>query len=423
MHTDVDVLIIGAGPAGSSAAAMLHREGFRLLVIEKQHFPRFVIGESLLPHCMDLLQESGLLESVAQQNFMQKNGAVFFRNCQACNFDFSAQFTAGWKYTYQVPRADFDMALANAVAARGVEILFGCAVTAADFNDDCASVTFEQADGTRRSVTARFVLDCSGFGRVLPRLLDLERPSNFPVRESLFTHVTGDRRPAGREEGKIWACLHPDGAWLWIIPFSNGKTSVGAVAEPEFFARYPTDAAERLRAIISSDPTAGPRLAGTEFVFAPQRIGGYACAVKQLYGERFALVGNATEFLDPIFSSGVTLALGSADRAAKVLTRQLRGEPVNWQSEYADEVMQGINTFRAYVLAWYDGTLHDIFFAAQANGDIMRQVCSVLAGYVWDRCNPYVTQPERALPLLAKIVQGKARPGSDESTLAGLPSN
>jgi flavin-dependent dehydrogenase len=406
---DTDVLIIGAGPAGAAAASSLQREGVRLLVVEKHRFPRFVIGESLLPYCMDLLQEAGLLDCLMEQQFMQKNGAVFHQAGAHCNFDFSAQFTEGWKYTWQVPRSDFDKALADAVAARGVEIRYGHGVSAVSFDDHCAMVTTDRPEGGQRTVTAKFVLDCSGFGRVLPRLLNLEEPSHLPKREALFAHVTGDRRPEGREEGKIWACTHPDGAWLWIIPFSNGRTSVGAVAEPEFFAKYPADPEARLRAILSTDPSAGPRLAGMEIVFGPELISGYSCAVKQLFGPRYALVGNATEFLDPIFSSGVTLALASANRAAKVLARQLRGEPVNWQADYADYVMQGINTFRTYVSAWYDGTLRDIFFSAGANRDIMRQVCSVLAGYVWDSSNPYVTQPERALPLLVKVVQARAR--------------
>jgi flavin-dependent dehydrogenase len=401
------VIIIGAGPAGSSAAALLYKQGFKLLVVEKQIFPRFVIGESLLPHCMDLLKEADLLDAVEAQGFIHKCGAVFLRGDETCNFDFSDQFTAGWKYTFQVPRADFDKTLADTVAARGVEILFGRGVTAISFNENSATATIESPDKTNRSVTAKFILDCSGYGRVLPRLLDLEMPSRFPPREALLAHVTGDQRPAGREEGKIWACIHPAGAWIWIIPFSNGKTSVGVVGSPEFFTRFPGEPEEKLRAILSSDSSAGPRLTRMKIVFGPQKISGYACAVKQLFGPRFALVGNATEFLDPIFSSGVTLALASANRAAKVLTRQLRGENVNWQTDYADHVMQGINTFRAYVSAWYDGTLQNIFFAAKSNPDIMRQICSVLAGYVWDKSNPYVAQPERALPLLAKIVQSK----------------
>ena len=408
-HMEADVLIIGAGPAGSVAAALLNREGFRVLVVEKQHFPRFVIGESLLPHCMDLLKDADLLDCVEQKGFMRKNGAVFFRGSEQCNFDFSAQFTEGWKHTFQVPRADFDKALADAVEARGVTILYGHGVNAVSFDSGAVKATIEKPDGGVQSVAARFILDCSGYGRVLPRLLALEVPSRFPAREALFSHVAGDRRPKGDEEGKIWACIHPGGAWIWIIPFSNGLTSVGAVGTAEFFDGYPAAPEERLRAILSSDPNAGPRLAATRFVFPPQRIGGYACAVDRLYGPCFALAGNATEFLDPIFSSGVTLALASASQAAKVVARHLRGEKVDWQTEYSDHVMQGINTFRAYVSAWYNGTLPDIFFAAQANRDIMRQICSVLAGYVWDRSNPYVAQPERALPLLSKIVRARAK--------------
>lgn len=406
---ETDVLIIGAGPAGSSAAALLQREGFRLLVVEKQTFPRFVIGESMLPSSMNWLKEAGLLEAVESQNFMRKNGAVFLRGDEICNFDFSSQFTDGFKYTYQVPRADFDKALADAVAARGVEILYRHGVTAVNFDSSNAFATIEKSNGGKFEVKSKFILDCSGYGRVLPRLLDLEMPSNFPNRAALFTHVTGDLRPVENEEGKIWVCIHPDGAWIWIIPFSNGKTSVGVVASQEFFDKFPGEPETQLRAILMSDSNAAKRLAKIQFILPPQRFVGYACSVKKLFGERFALVGNATEFLDPVFSSGVSLAFASANRAAKTLTRQLRGEPVNWQTDYADYVTQGINTFRSYVAAWYDDRLPQIFFASQKSPAIMEQICSVLAGYVWDKSNPYVAQPERALALLAKIVRSKSK--------------
>src|SRR3954452_23213925 len=153
--TDTEVLIIGAGPAGSTAAAFLQQEGFKSLVVEKQHFPRFVIGESLLPHTMDLLKQAGLLEAVESQGFMRKCGAVFLRGKESCNFDFANQFGAGWKHTFQVPRAEFDKTLADTVAARGVPFLYGHGVTAVDFENAHAKVTIQEPGGGTRSVTAR----------------------------------------------------------------------------------------------------------------------------------------------------------------------------------------------------------------------------------------------------------------------------
>jgi flavin-dependent dehydrogenase len=401
--TETDVLIIGAGPAGTVAAASLHRDGFRPLVIEKHHFPRFVIGESLLPRTMDLLKEVDLLDAVEAKKFIHKTGAVFRRGEQVCDFDFMNQSGDGWKYTFHVPRAEFDKTLADTVAARGVQMLFGSGVKGVTFPNNHAAVTIENDQGERSQINARFVLDCSGYGRVLPRLLDLEAPSKYPMRESLFAHVTGDKRPVGRDEGKIWICMHQGGAWIWIIPFSDGKTSVGVVAEPEFLAKYPGDTEAQLRAVLMSEPNTATRLRDMQIVFQPQRIKGFACSVKTLFGPRFALAGNATEFLDPIFSSGVTLAMESGLRAAQVAARQLRGESVDWQTEYADHVMQGVNTFRAYVTAWYDDRFPTILFAAQRNPGVMSQICSVLAGYVWNRSNPYVSQAERALKALAVI--------------------
>jgi flavin-dependent dehydrogenase len=341
---------------------------------------------------------------VQQQQFMRKNGAVILRGDETCNFDFSAQFSAGYDYTYQVPRGDFDKTLADTIAMWGVDVRYRHGVTAVSFNDTQAMALVEEPGGDLVEVSSKFILDCSGYGRVLPRLLNLEEPSTFPQREALFAHVTGDLRPTGREEGKIWICMHPAGAWIWIIPFSNGRTSVGAVASPEFFKKFHGDPETQLRAILMSDPNAAKRLAKIKFAVPAQRINSYSCSVKQLFGDKFALVGNAIEFLDPVFSSGVALALASSQRAAQVLIRQLRGEPIDWQADYADHVMQGINTFRAYVAAWYDGKLPQIFFAEQVNPEIMRQICSVLAGYVWDKSNPYVAQANRKLAMLAKVL-------------------
>ena len=400
----VDVLIIGAGPSGTSAAALIQKSGFNVAVVEKEKFPRFVIGESLLPRCMDLLKEACLLEAVQKQQYIVKRAAAFLRGSDVCNFTFSEQFTNGWDYTYQVPRDHFDHTLAETVEQMGVKILWENTVKEVQFTGSGPLTTVSGKNGEKSVIVSRFVLDASGYGRVLPRLLDLDQPSDLPVRESLFTHVTGDSRPQGPEEGTIWICMLPDNAWLWIIPFSNGRTSVGVVAEPDFFNRLPGGPDEKLRAAFEMEENSAERLAKVDFVLPAKQIKGYSISVKQLFGDGYALLGNATEFLDPVFSSGVTLALESANCCAKVLIKQLKGESVDWQKEYADYLMAGVDTFRTYVNAWYDGRLPTIFFSQLQDPDVRNQICSVLAGYVWDKQNPYVTQHERAVSSLAKVV-------------------
>ncbi len=399
----VDVLIIGAGPAGTSAAALIQREGFNVGIVEKEKFPRFVIGESLLPRSMDLLEEAGLLEAVQKQQYIVKSGAAFLRGSDVCTFKFSEQFTSGWDFTYQVPRDHFDHTLARAVEEMGAKILWQHAVADVQFTDSGPLTTVSGKNGKKSVIASRFVLDASGYGRVLPRLLDLDQPSDLPVRKSLFTHVTGDSRPQGPEEGEIWICMLPDNAWLWIIPFSNGRTSVGMVAEPDFYDGLTGGPDEKLLAAFEMEEHAARRLANVEFVFPAKQIKSYSISVKQFFGDGYALLGNTTEFLDPVFSSGVTLALESANRGAKVLINQLKGESVDWQKEYADYLKAGVDTFRTYVNAWYDGRLPTIFFSPQQDPDIRNQICSVLAGYVWDNQNPYVAQHDRAVTSLAKV--------------------
>jgi flavin-dependent dehydrogenase len=395
-----DVTILGAGPAGSSAAALLHQAGFSTVVLEKQQFPRFVIGESLLPRCMDLLAEANLLEAARSRNYIVKRGALFLRGPERCDFNYGLQHTKGWEWTWQVQRADFDKTLADAVAQRGVPFAYQHEVVGVDFAG-APTVTFADATGRRRTLQSRFIVDASGYGRVLPRLLALELPSGFPQRKAVFAHLRGDKRKPGSDENRIWIACVPSGAWIWVIPFSDGLTSFGVVGGPEAFGSYPAAAAECLRAFIA-DPNFA-RLHQAEFVFEPRTISGYACTVSRLHGEGFCLVGNATEFLDPVFSSGVTLALESANRAAKTLIRQLRGEAVDWETDYASYMKRGIDVFRTYVTRWYDGTLPRIFFAPDANEPVKRMICSVLAGYVWDDSNPFVAQHQRKVAQLARL--------------------
>ena len=404
LPSSCDVVVIGAGPAGSSSAALLHKAGFSVAVVEKQKFPRFVIGESLLPRVMDLLGEADLLEAASSRGYTIKRGALFLRGNERCDFNFSDQHTKGWDHTWQVPRADFDKTLADAVEARGVPFAYEREVVAVE-PGAAPVVTVASADGKRQTIRARFVIDASGYGRVLPRLLDLDLPSKFPQRKAVFAHLKGDVRKPGPDENRIWIVSLKSGGWSWIIPFSNGLTSLGIVGSPEAYEPFPAAPAACLRAMIASDDHF-ERLRHAEYEFEPREISGYACTVKSLHGPGFALVGNATEFLDPVFSSGVTLALESANRASKTLIRQLRGEAVDWEADYAAYMRRGIDVFRTYVSTWYDGSLPKILYSLQAPEPVKKMICSVLAGYVWDESNPFVAQHARKVAQIARLVGG-----------------
>ena len=253
-----DVLIVGAGPAGSVAAAFLRQQGRRVLVLEREQFPRFSIGESLLPQSMEYIQAAGMLQDVVEAGFQHKNGAAFAWGDKYTHFDFRDKFTDGWATTYQVQRATFDKVLADAAARQGAEIRYRHEVTAIALDGDRPRVSARDAEGHAYDVDARFVLDASGFGRTLPRLLRLETPSNFPVRGAIFTHVA-DHIPQGGsfDREKIRVTVHPTrpDVWFWTIPFSGGRCSVGVVAEQAFLAQYTGTESERRRAILDEVPT------------------------------------------------------------------------------------------------------------------------------------------------------------------------
>jgi flavin-dependent dehydrogenase len=401
-----DVLIVGAGPSGSIAAALLRRRGWNTLILEAQKFPRFTIGESLLTHCLDFVEEAGMLPAVEAAGFQFKDGAAFIRGEEYGYFDFNDQFTPGRTSTFQVQRAKFDKLLADEAEKQGVEIRYEVRVTAVEIDDSGIRVTARAADGSQINIAPRFVLDASGFARTLPKFLDLETPSSFPARSALFTQVADGAAPDAFDRNKVHIIVHPEhrDVWYWIIPFQNGRSSIGCAASREFFASYTQPPEERLRTLMSEEPFLARVLANATFDTPVGELTGYAANVKAMHGKGFALLGNAAEFLDPIFSSGVTIAMRSSSLAASVLDRQLRGEKVDWASEFERPLRKGIDTFRAYVNAWYDGRFQDLMFSKVQSPDIRRMICSILAGYAWDEKNPFVAEPERRLDMVMELV-------------------
>lgn len=401
----VEVLIIGAGPSGSVSAALLKKGGIDALVLEKQLFPRFSIGESLLPQLMVFLEKAEMLDTVLEGNFQFKNGAAFGKQGRYLDFNFENKSSAGPGTTFQVKRADFDKRLADQAESQGVPIRYQHEVIAITESTDHCLVLVQDNEGIQYEIKAGFVLDASGFGRVLPKLLDLEYPSDFPVRKSLFCHIKDNITDPTYDRDKVLISVHPidTSTWYWLIPFSDGTCSFGVVGTLDFFKALTGSAEEMLNACKLAEPGLAALLPNAEIITEVQEITGYSVNVKSLYGNNYALLGNAGEFLDPIFSSGVTIALKSADLAASLLIRKKQNESVCWENDYEQPLMKGVNTFRAFVNAWYDGSLQDIIFYPTSRNDIKEKICSILAGYAWDDDNPFVKKTKRRLGALAEI--------------------
>lgn len=405
----VDVIVIGAGPSGALASSLLNKQGKQVVVLERDTFPRFSIGESLLPQCMAYLAEAGLAERLDKNahalGFQFKNGAAFEKSGEYTFFDFTDKFTSGPGTTYQVKRADFDKLLADGAAEQGVTIRYQhTVIEVAEHTDFMRLVVVDEA-GETYTVESKFVLDASGFGRVLPRLLDLEKPSKFPVRSSYFTHVEDNIDEQHFDRDKILITVHPDYSdiWYWLIPFSDGTASVGVVIEPNKVISPEREHEAILFDYINQVPNLSRLLKNAKPLAPVRQIKGYSADVTRLHGERFALLGNAGEFLDPVFSSGVTIALRSATLVAPVVNALLDGKSVDLENDYAKPLKQGVDCFKTFVTAWYDGRFQDVIFHKDQDAQIRKMVSSILAGYAWDTSNPYVAQSERRLDVLAKL--------------------
>lgn len=404
MEENCDVLVIGGGPSGSVAACKLLKVGFSVTILEKLEFPRFVIGESLLPRCNEILEKNGLIDVIEEQGFMLKPGAIFIdENKQEELIDFRNNLGQKWGTSYQVKREEFDNVLLETAKKWGADVRHKYEVIA--YDNDNNKVTATDENGEERVFKARFVLDASGYGRVLPKLLDLDIPSDLRLRNAIFTRVEGETRREKDKEGFIDIVIHDDNkAWLWGIPFSDGVTSIGVVCEESYFEKTGLSLEDFFDKVINEHEYLKEKYKDAKKLRPVGVINGYSAAIKTMHGKGFALSGNATEFLDPVFSSGVTLALESSDRVGDLIIKELNGEKVDWQKDYEDYMMIGINVFREFVYAWYEGKLRKIFYAPNKAEKIKQSVASILSGYVWDEDNYFVKNSKQKIDALISMV-------------------
>lgn len=410
-----DVLIIGAGPSGSSAAALLKQKGYQVTIIEKQHFPRFSIGESLLPQCMVFLEEAGLLDTVREHveecAFQFKNGAAFLKGKKRSFYDFTQKFSEGPGTTWQVRRASFDHLLAQQAEKMGTDIRFGHEVLAVNVDGEQPVLDVKTEQGETYQIKAKFLLDASGFGRILPKHLDLESPSDFPVRRAVFTHIEdGILDDPDFDREKILITVHEKDprAWYWLIPFADGRSSFGIVAEEDFFEKYGFDGSQDYdvaalqRRILADDEALSHVLRNAKFDTPVRTLVGYSANVKHLAQRNYALLGNAGEFLDPVFSSGVTIALKSSSMVVPLVDQYIQGENIDWMEQYEKPLRAGIQVFRAYVEAWYTGEFQNVVFSKHQDDKVRRMIASLLAGYAWDETNPIYKNAKKRLSTIAE---------------------
>ncbi|MCQ8878447.1 tryptophan 7-halogenase [Pseudoalteromonas shioyasakiensis] len=410
--TDYDVTIIGAGPSGTVAACLLMQHGLSVCLVERDEFPRFSIGESLLPQSMEFLGKANMLDALLDNadalGFQFKNGAAFYRSGHHTNFNFEEKFSDGPGTTYQVKRAEFDNLLAQEAVKQGAKILFGQQVTGFKSDENATYLNIiDLKTKQENTISAKFTLDGSGFGRVLPRLLDLEEPSELTPRKAVFTHFKDNIDNSQFDRNKILITVHPTipDIWYWAIPFSDSTISVGVVGETAQIERADQTLEQTLLDFIHADDNLSTLLADAQIIAPVRTIGGYSANVKALHGNKFALLGNAGEFLDPVFSSGVTIALKSAVQATELVVKQLQGETIDWQTQYEEPLREGIEVFKYFVNSWYDTSLQSVIFFADGQPDVKAMVCSILAGYAWDKSNPFVKNTKRGLKILEQICE------------------
>jgi flavin-dependent dehydrogenase len=402
----VDVLVIGAGPSGCVSAGHLHNNNVKVKVVEKTKFPRLVVGESLIPRVMDHFAEAGLFPALDAMGFEKKLGARFIRGEEICIFDFSDKYGEGWDWTWQIPRADFDNVMAQEILKKGIDLEFESEVLAVEFEGKNSITTVKDKDGNMKQIHAKMIIDSSGYGRVLPRLLDLDTPSKLDPHSSIFTHVKDINRPEGEEGTLISFDILETEVWLWVIPFSNGNTSLGVVGPTHFINSLSEskDNREALNNAIKLSDYYVKRFGGVDFLFEPVKLENYSRSVKKMYGDGFALTGNSSEFLDPVFSSGVAFATESGMLAAKLYLKEHQGLTVDWEEEFTGYMRRGIGVFTTYVKEWYTGNLQTLFFHRPENHDVKRKICAVLAGYVWDETNPFVKKHDNLIKNMAHVI-------------------
>ena len=354
-----DVAVIGGGPGGAALATLLAKRGHRCVILEQASFPRYHIGESLVPHTYGVFKRLGLLEKLKQSSFPVKHSVRFVspNGKESTLFYFSETIPDEGAQTWQVERSEFDQMMLDHARENQVTVKQGASVEKVLFENDQAKGITIQVGSQREDISARVVVDASGRATVIGRQLNLKTSVPGLNKASLWGYYRGGERLPGIDAGETTLMLLPSGGWFWYIPLPDDLISAGIVAEPSsLFPHSGQTPEEVFESEISKCPAVLGRLENATRVGPVRGLERLAYFNSQTCGDGWVMIGDARAFLDPIYSSGLFLALGSAECAAECIDSALAANDVSSERLGAFEpaLGRGVETVRALIYAFYD---------------------------------------------------------------------
>lgn len=390
---DADVIVVGGGPAGSTAATFLARLGRRVILLEKARHPRFHIGESLLPMNLPILERLGVLGQVEKlgvrkgaADFPASNPRGFY------SFDFARSLPGSPDHAFQVPRAQFDELLFRHAAAAGVDAREAAEVHDVQLSDQGVSVKVRDANGSTPTIHARYLLDATGRDTLLGDRLRLKHSHPRHRSAALFAHFEGVERREGEHAGNISVYRVPAGlpsglpsAWIWLIPLPDGLTSIGIVCLPQLLKTRTADRQSFFLELLRSVPQLAARMRTARLSGELHASGNYSYTCDRFHGPRWLMVGDSAAFIDPVFSSGVFLAMHGAERAAALVDAVLGGAAESpLQRAYEREIRAGMRQFSWFIERFTSPALAWLFANPRNNLRLEEALISLLAGRVFN---------------------------------------